>query len=127
MAAHDEQHPPQEELKSIARPVEMPDGSGGPEAHSREEGAAMRRFPDRPLAICVEQIVAEHNHVVIDRHQADGDVGEVAHVVVCRGVNGRHCGVVVRAAPIFATAEFELAVLVRLEDGEREGDEGVAR
>ena len=96
-------------------------------ARSWEEGAAVRRFPDRPLAVCIEQVVAEDQHFPTVRHEAECDDGEIADIMMRGSIGRRHRGVVVGAAPVFASTELEVAVLVRLQDREREGDEGVAR
>ena len=123
----DEQHGAQQELQGISRPIEMPHGRRCAETHvvvepqgytacGREEGAAVRRFPDRPLTICVEQVVAEDEHLATIRHKAECNVGEIADIMMRWSIGRRHRGVVVRAAPVLAAAKFQVAVLVRLGD-----------
>ena len=116
----------------------MPHGRRRAEAHgvvepqcyttacSREEGAAVRRLPDRPLPVCIEQVVAEDQHFATVRHEAECHVGEIVDILMRWGIGRRHRGVVVGSAPALAPAKFEVAVLVRLQDRKREGDEDVA-
>ena len=75
----------------------MPHGRRCAEAHgvvepqsraalSREESGAVRRFADRPLAVCIEQVVAKDQYLTTVRHEAECNVGEVADVMVSGGV-----------------------------------------
>ena len=85
VAAHDEQHRPEEQLDGFGRPVEVPDRRSGSEAHrivkpkseptGGQKGSTMRWVVDEPLTICIEHVVAEDDDVAVHRHHAEGDVG----------------------------------------------------
>ena len=103
MPAGDEQRGAQQNLQGVGRPIEMPHGPHGrrcAEAHGvvvccGEEGAAVRWLPDRPLTICIKQVVAEDEHLATVRHEAECNVGEIADIMMCWGMSRRHRGVVV--------------------------------
>ena len=80
VARRQEEEAPQELLERVGSPVEVPDRRRGTEIHGEvvpkgdavscaQERAALRRHPDRPLPVRIEEVVAE------DLEAADEVVG----------------------------------------------------
>ena len=93
MARRQEEEAPQELLKRVGSPVEVPDRRRGTEIHGEvapkgdavscaQERAALRRHPDRPLPVRVEEVVAEDDKVWCLRRHAPGQVHEAGDEVV---------------------------------------------
>ena len=64
--------------------------------------------------------------VGVDLRHPDGHVDEVAHEVVRRDVIRPHGRIAGGPAPVLPSPELDVAVLVRLDDGEGDGREDVA-
>ena len=90
VARRQEEEAPQELLKRVGSPVQVPDRCRGTEIHGEvvpegnavscaQERATLRRHPDRPLPVRIEEVVAEDDKVC--RH-APGQVHEAADEVV---------------------------------------------
>ena len=74
VARRQEEEAPQELLERVGSPVEVPDRRRGTEVHGEvvpktdavpcaQERAALRRHPDRPLPVRIEEVVAEDDKV----------------------------------------------------------------
>ena len=83
-----------------------------------QESGTVGRLSHWPLAIGVEQVVAQQPEVGVELRHPNGDVDEVAHEVLCGHIRRPHRGVVGGTAPVLTPAELDVPVLIRLHDGE---------
>ena len=138
VAQENQEERPEDHLHGVGCPIEVPHARRRAEAHgevepqgdprrSRQEGAAVPRVANRPLAIGVLKVVAKDHGIPAFRPGPEDQVDDVPQEVVGGHVGRPHGGVVPRPAPVLTPAQLEVAVLVDLTNGEGEGRKAVPR